>query len=484
MLRSGPTRATPVAAAKDFAASAIRLPWPVKFYLLMIYLPIEFNAGPMRMTGIRMMLILMIVPMLINLLRGKYGPVIVTDILFFLFCPWAIYTLSINNPDQAISFGGSVAVEFFGGYLLARAYIRSEETFIAMAKGLFFVIFMTLPFALFESQTGRALIPETINKLPFFFSLDDFYNELAGVRLGLERAQVIFAHPIHYGLFCSTAFALALMGFKGVYSNAFRYLVSFQVALGVFLSLSSGALLPMVIQIGLIVWAVMLKQVKARWLILLGLASVAYVVVDALSNRTPMQVFMSYATFSPHNAYWRALIFEWGMKNVWANPIVGLGLNEWVRPWFMHSGSMDNFWLLNAVRYGIPGFLLMAIGYAIPFIKIAFRRIDEASLLWQLRRAWTITLFGLALSLSTVDVWGTMFSFVAFILGSGIWMLTAQPSEVGAAATSEPEPERKIGWSRGQLARETADGASPYTRFSQSRTPPADRPQGPAKRRR
>jgi hypothetical protein len=451
--RPGLASRIPMQAAQDFFQVVGSLPLIVKLYFLMIYLPFEFNLGSVRMTGVRVILIIWIVPMVINLLRGKYGRLIWTDLLFFLFCPWAIYTLSLNTPDQAISFGGSVAVEFFGGYMLARAYIRTEEAFAAMCKGLFLLITLTLPFAIFESQTGRALIPETIEKLPFFFSLLDFYNEAAGVRMGLERSQVIFAHPIHYGLFCSTAFALAFTGFKNIYSTGFRYLVSFLIMVGVFLSLSSGALMPMVLQIGLIMWAWMLRTVNSRWIIFMGLATVCYIIIDLLSNRTPLQVFMSYATFSPHNAYWRVIIFEWGMKNVWMNPMYGLGLNDWVRPWFMHSTSMDNFWLLNAVRYGIPGFILMAVGFAIPITKVAFRKIEENTVLWQFRRAWIIMMVSLTFSLSTVDVWATMFSFVSFMLGAGIWMLTANPPVKDKAETEEDQGRSK---------------AMPYTRFAQT----------------
>ena len=452
-----------------------KLPLPVKLYFLFIMLPIEFSAGGLLMSGVRAILLVLLIPMTIKLVIGHYGRLIWTDLLFFLFCPWAIYTLSLNNPDQAISFGGSVALEFFGGYMLARAYIRTPEAFAGMCKALFLLIVLTLPFAVFESQTGRALIPETLNKIPGFFSLPDFYNEAAGIRMGLERSQVIFAHPIHYGLFCSTAFSLAYVGFKGVFSTPFRYLISFLITVGVFLSLSSGALLPMVLQFGLIIWAWAFDKVRSRWFILMGLTAVAYVIVDTLSNRSPIQVFLSNATFSPHNAYWRVLIFEWGMKNVWMNPLYGLGLNQWVRAWFMHGDSMDNFWLLTTVRYGIPAFFLVGLGFAIPLWKIAWRQFDEGSLVWQFRRAWMIIMVGLVLSLCTVDVWATMFSYIAFLFGSGIWLLSAGQTPAKApGAVRRTVPDRRATDSNLQgedgmpedRSQQTPTRPSPYSRFA------------------
>lgn len=457
------------------------LPWPVTLYFLSIMLPLEFNLGGLLMSGVRAILIVFMIPMLIKLVMGHYGRLIWTDFLLLAFCPWAIYTLHLNNPDQAFSFGGSVSVEFFGGYLLGRAYIRTPEAFAGMCKALFLLIVLTLPFAVFESQTGRALIPETLNKIPGFFSLPDFYNEAAGVRLGLERSQVIFAHPIHYGLFCSTAFSLAYVGFKGIYSTFFRYVLSFLITVAVFFSLSSGALLPMVLQFGLIFWAFVLNKVRSKWVIFMVLVVIAYEMVDLLSNRSPIQVFLSYATFSPHNAYWRVLIFEWGMKNVWMNPLYGIGLNQWVRAWFMHGDSMDNFWLLTTVRYGIPAFLLVGGGFALPIWAIAWRKIDENSVIWQFRRAWMITIVGLVLSLCTVDVWATMFSYVAFLFGAGMWFLSAEqtPSEA-------PKNARRLGTSRPSATARTPavaapevmqstdeppeKPASPYSRFSQNMT--------------
>ena len=454
-----------------------RLPLVVKLYFVAIFLPIEFNVGSLLMSGVRSVLLVVFIPMLIRLLTGKCGRLIWTDLLFFLFCLWNIYTLYLNNPDQAASFGGSVALEFYGGYLIGRTYIRTPEAFAGMCKVIFAVVALTIPFAIFESQTGRALIPETLNKIPGMFSLPDFYNEWAGIRMGLERSQAVFEHPIHYGLFCSTAFSLAYVGFKGVYSTWFRYLISYLIIFGVFLSLSSGAILPMVLHFGLIFWAWSLDKVRSRWIILMVLTGIAYVVVDAISNRSPIEVFLSYATFSPHTAYWRVLIFEWGMKNVWMNPLYGLGLNDWVRPWWMHGNSMDNFFLLNAVRYGIPGFLLITVGLIVPIWNISRLELDKSSLAWKFRRAWVFTWFGLIMALCTVDIWSALYSYVAVLFGSGMWflsiplVLTPNAAEIRSAQKSA-----RIGK---QLNADIEKGGDVlvgkvaslrYTRFDQSQT--------------
>jgi hypothetical protein len=218
-----------------------------------------------------------------------------------------------------------------------------------------------------------------------------------------------------------------------------------------FLGLSSGAWLAILLQVALIAWATIFDRIKWRWWLLMGLFALAYVVIDILSNRTPIRVFMSYATFSAHNAYWRGLIFEWGIANVLgsaekaipASPIFGIGMRDWIRPHFMNSGSMDNFWLVLAVRYGMPGFLLMAIGYAIVIGRVIRRDFSNDPVLSQIRRAWVFTFLGLTFTLCTVHVWGSVFSFVIFMFGSGVWLISAEEERSVTSTPRAPDVRKR-----------------------------------------
>ncbi len=122
------------------------------------------------------------------------------------------------------------------------------------------------------------------------------------------------------------------------------------------------------------------------------------------------------------------------MVNVWANPIFGIGLNDWVRPDYLHSSSVDNFWLLTTMRFGIPGFIVLALGYGAALWQMALRPFAEGTVLFNLRRAWMFTFMGLTFSLVTVDVWTTVYSFVFFLFGAGIWMLEADAEAAAAPA--------------------------------------------------
>lgn len=414
-----------------------KLPLPVLIYLLGIVIPVKFSLGPLSLNAPRLLLLIVILPLSINLLRGTYGRILAADVLFFLYAAWMPFSLLINNPDRALEFGGSEFIEFFGGYLLARAYIRDESTFAALAYTLAFLVIATLPFALYEAVTGHPIILEFIRKLPGIQTDNTVQQEL---RLGFERAQVTFPHPILYGLFASLAFSIFFVGLKSKISLPLRIFGSLLVFTCVFFSLSSGALLATILQIGLILWAWMLRGVQARWYILIGILALAYVFIDILSSRTPLYVFMSYATFSPHNAYWRVLIFQYGLENVWAHPIFGLGLHTWARPYWMGS-SIDNFWLLVAMRYGIPGFLLLTLGIGVMVVQISFRNIGKSPFVNDIRRAWLITFCSIAFSLSTVHVWASLYSLIFFFFGAGMWLRTYENAQVRPVGTVSSKSE-------------------------------------------
>ena len=411
------------AMAKLEQSATSRLPFMAQLYLATTVLPILFNVGSLTLSVQRLLLLLVAIPLTLNLVRGKYGRLIWTDVFFFLHIAWTTLAIAVNNPDRVIQNAGSTGIEFLGGYLVGRAYIRSTDDFIALARFLIFLVCCMLPFALFETVTGHPILIELLDKLPGISGVTIVNIE---ARMGLERVQAVFAHPIHFGLFCGSVFSLAFIGLKGLATTAQRYMVAAVIGICVFLSLSSGALLPLLLQIFFIGWAFLLRGVRYRWLVLLSIFALLYIAIDLISNRTPMKVFMTYATFSAHNAYWRGIIFEWGMINVWGSPYFGIGLKEWVRPFFMRSGSIDNFWLVNAVRYGIPGFALLMIGYLPPLWWVGRRNFEEGSRIWLLRRAWVFTFAGLTLTLCTVHVWTSVYSFVFFLFGAGMWFLTAE----------------------------------------------------------
>ena len=113
------------------------------------------------------------------------------------------------------------------------------------------------------------------------------------MRMGLFRAQAVFEHPILWGVFCSLAIANA---FYICREKFVRSVVLTGFATGMtFTSLSSGPLLAAAIQLGIIGWGWITRN---AWWVLIGLVVLGYVVIDLLSNRSPVQVLITYLTFN------------------------------------------------------------------------------------------------------------------------------------------------------------------------------------------
>ena len=145
------------------------------------------------------------------------------------------------------------------------------------------------------------------------------------------------------------------------------------------------------------------------------------------------------------------------MENVMGSPIFGIGLNDWVRPSWMHSGSFDNFWLLQAMRYGIPSFVFLALGIAASIWSIT--RAQGLSFgQKQCRTAYMVALTGLLFTLATVHVWGSTSVFFMFYIGAGVWIAQAGDT---AAAEEEPEPGPRRGTARPRAAPAARGAAGP-----------------------
>ncbi len=446
-----------------------RIPIFALLYIICFALPIQTSISGLVFTPLRLLLLIVIVPLTVNLLRGCYGRLLLVDTIFLLHMLWAVASMTANNPDRVVAFMGSNSLEFIGGYVLARASIQNIDDFQQLCRLLILAVIVTFPLAIYETLTGDPIVIRIIRSIPGITSNTIAYAE---PRFGLQRVQVFLSHPIHYGLFASFALSLIFVGFRDDMTRMKRYLLTLIVLVCIMLSLSSGALLAALLQIGLITWAWVFRSYSWRWILFFITCIAAYITVDLLSNRTPVQVFMHYATFNAHTAFWRGIIFDWGMKNVWDNPFFGIGLNDWERPVYMRSGSMDNFWLVMAVRYGIPGFLLLVFGYISALWCVGFRNLDGDQPFIRFRQAWMICMAGLTFTLATVHIWGELYSFVFFFFGAGMWMLIAKPNAGNTMDHSSAVKDIRLTQGFGLKVRGGKTNVLPigYTRFpSQNR---------------
>jgi hypothetical protein len=330
------------------------------------------------------------------------------------------------------------------------------------------IVIVLLPFAVFEAVTKREILIELFRVVGSTYSI-----VAAPERWGLDRVQGPFEHPIHFGVYCGVALSFAFYykaELQSVIYRTFRAIIILFTALW---SLSSGPLTGISAQILLIVYDLATRSITLRWRYLIIGVVVMWVVVDLLSNRTPPEVFITYFAFSAHTAYNRINIWRYGSQSVVDNPLFGIGYEEYARPDHVYSASVDMFWILPSMQFGMPaGFALLGV-FIFIVIKVGTAKISDPRVA-TLRKSAMICFVGIILSGWTVHYWAAMWTFVLFIFASGIWFFTHAPDDNQVATerlgTVSDEETNELGTSRENGDAKGKAGRKGYSRKSPSRT--------------
>ena len=441
----------PAASGKD-ASVGKGVPLLVAVFIIGLVIPLFINIGPIRLTFYRIVLLLMFFPGLYYLLSGRVGRLRLPDFCVVGICIWSSLSfIVIHGLGPMVETIGILWIETLGAYLVGRAFIRTPAAFHATVRMLFWLAMLILPFAVFEAVTGRNMLLVLFSKIG-----PSYWDNPMERRLGLDRVQGIMPHPIHFGVFFLSLVGVVyyVLGYgRRWLSRVIRMLA---VAVLGAMSLSSGPLVSFMAQLNLLLWDGMMKTVRQRWHILAGLGALGFIAIDLLSNRTPFHVVVEYLALNKHTAYNRIRIWQYGTDNIFANPLFGLGFNDWVRPSWM-SSSADMFWIVPAMRHGIPVWILWLTLFFSIFLAVAYRRGLSERVGWY-RTGYLVSMFGFFMVGWTVHFWVTPFAFFMFLLASGVWILDWDGDDTEAAQPSA----RDDGAER---------PANIYTRF-----PPAARP--------
>lgn len=419
-------------------------PW-VWLFLAGLVVPLFIYLGPLRLSVYRIVLLAALLPAIFLWLTGRAGRIRLPDICILVICSWSTISLAVvHGLEQMVETIGILWVETLGAYLLGRCYIRTPDDFLALTKLLFKIALLMLPFALYELYSSKNLY------LRLFDAIGPVYWEnVQEGRLGLDRVQGPFAHPIHFGVFFGAIIGMLYFvhGYGGPWIKRVRN--AGLATLLCFSSLSSGPLLAVMSQIIFLIWDGIMKSVRARWYIFVSLAVIAFLVVDLISNRTPFHVAISYLSFSEHTAYNRIHIWNFGTRSIWANPIFGIGLSDdWERPIWM-SPSADMFWIVPAMRHGLVVWGAYLTLFFSIFLSVIYRKGLNDRTQWY-RMGYICTMSGLFVVGWTVHFWDALFVFMVFLLASGIWILDWEESE------DSPVEETEI----------SGNTILPYTRFT------------------
>jgi hypothetical protein len=401
------------------AKRATGLPLAPAIFLATLALPPEVGvyAGPLRLSVYRIVLLALLIPMASQFLSGKIKARAFDYLILAHSLLAALALLAYAGIAEGSQTAGIYVIECVGAYLVARCYIRTPQDLTKTIAFMGALVLATLLIAIPESLTGNHLVRETSRQIfggPGLPTINP--------RLGLHRAYASFDHPILYGIFSASALGFAL--YSQPTSKTQLKLPGLRaagIALACFLSISAGALVAAMIMVALYAWDLATRVVPRRWSILIGFFISLNLIISLTSSRSPVKVFLTYVTFDQSTAYNRLRIWDFGTAEVARHPLLGIGLGEWQRPDWMISGSMDNFWLATAVRYGLPSLLTLAGACALLLYGVGQTRFKRPGI-EHLAAGWMTSVLGLSLAGCTVHFWNALFALFCFLLGAGAFM--------------------------------------------------------------
>ena len=419
--RQGPRSEEVLSGSNSYALSL-----PVFLFSLSLIIPWNIQIGSIRMSVYRILLTAMLLPCIGMWALGKAGRIRTADLFVVAFCAWGTISVAVvQGASQAIQPSGILLIETLGPYLLARCFVRTADDFAMMVRIFFWTFLLLLPFALHETVTGAKPLLDLFRTV---FPVVDV--TMMTPRLGFWRVQGPFDHSILFGVNCGCILALVHLVLGDNQSFPRRWTRTGIVIFTACLSLSSGAMTAIAAQGMLLLWNWTLRGTPARWKILLGLLMMAYVFIAFASNQSVPAFYISRFSFDQQSAGFRLLIWYYGSDSVMSHPWFGVGFGEWLHPKWMPP-SIDMFWLVNAVRYGIPGGFLMMAAFFAAFLGIGFKT-GVTGRNATIRTAWMIVMTGFFMVGWTVHFWNSTYVLFLFLLGSGMWLLDAANGEVEA----------------------------------------------------
>ena len=421
------------------AARTLAAPLPVILLILSFLVPSELS---LYLAGLRLpphrVAVILLLPFAFYRLAAQRGMRLhAYDGLFLLYGWWTIFAYWLHSGMEGAVFGGSVALESFGTYVVARAYVRTRDAMLSSVKVMLAAVAVAAAFALPETLLGQIFTHDFLQRLLGLPS-----TTIVEHRLHLTRAYSAFDHPIHYGSFCASMLALAWYANSRAWTRAQRIAL---ISGATMLSLSSAPLLSAALQAALIVWEMATRGISGRTSITVALVLGLFFGVSLVATRSPFTIVATGFTLDPWTGYYRLQIWLHGFDSVLNNLWTGIGLAELERPEWMFSSTVDAYWLVTTMRTGLPSLVLqvLAIALLVRGVVKAQRRLWDRECR-RIATGWLISLIALILIGVTVHYWNVVHAYMFFFLGLGGWLADPKRNAQGLRTrhnrTQPPQP--------------------------------------------
>lgn len=326
----------------------------VVVFILLAMLPSEIHTvlAGVRLEPYRIFLIIYALVNIRGMFASRYERF---ELLLLLFCIWAIVSFVAVHGGAGVQSGIIRFLEVWTVYYMSRSYsVSYGEAGVKKIVTLVSAIFLIMvPLALLESQTGMRY---THIWAASIFGTDTYpFVGENYFRYGVYRSSVTFDHPILYSVIAMAFAPLAWF----LYSGLKRSLFSFAYLVAAYTAMTSAGIAMLLINV---VWHFVhrVDQKKPGFFRKLVYGFIfLFILISVASNQGPIKILMKLIALNPATAYARYSQWMYAWDDVMRNKFLGIGFNEWTRPWWMHH-SIDSYWLHMAVTHGLISLVILA----------------------------------------------------------------------------------------------------------------------------
>lgn len=376
----------------------------VLFALAGVILPSEVQitlTEGLRFTSGRLAAAVLLIPSLVAL-SNKGRRLLPCDLLVVATATWMVVSALNSSSPNALSAAGGDALDFLGGYFIARGFLverGSLDAFVRVLKA-FAVIAVVL--GILDRIYGRLVVHEMFSAV-----VGAPRWPATQTRDNIVRVASTFDHAILFGVFCAVAAAILLYWEQRLMRRCWAVGVCF---LGCMLARSSAGIMAFCVVIATYVYDSAMSRYLWRWSALwavLGAFGLAMIVV----SEHPLGWLISHATLDPQTGFFRLMMWEAGFAYIQSSPLTGYGY-ETIDGLL---SSVDSVWLVQVLRFGVPMFLLF---FSANVAAILPGRVgDRSEYGIRMRTAFTLAILIFMLAGLTVHFWNYTWMFWGLCVG-------------------------------------------------------------------
>ena len=323
-----------------------------------------------------------------------------------------------------------------GSYMLGRVLVRNADDYRRMFTILFWIMVFLFPFALVELVLKLNLLGKIFG-LPMSSGSGPggIPARPAPGQRGLPAPDPV--RPLLLDRWCRTSSTSSPSG--PIPGSAGTLLACTMT----FMSLSTGPNLAQLGQLILMSWERLFRFFVTKWYVLV-VTAVTLLSIGQLSYPGGLYAFLvEHLAFGEQSGWGRLEILVYGSETVLKHPLYGLGLSGWTDRPRWRKPSVDNFWMVTALRYGLPALAFIWVGLAWHAVRIISRRglTEQAT---NYRRGYVFAAAGVIFALFAVHIWDAVALFVMFYFGAGAWFYAGDAASAAAGPRERPRRRRSL----------------------------------------